>query len=482
MESDLSARKAVGFCCFSISELIFDFVDFGLNFTLFWYRFLSIRSFLTTVIETMASVLMDDGEIAAFIKEIFGVNLPRDSLSKPNYETMTGIYEMFLLELGVDNWQQPDLPALSNIDSVERFDDFIPKCNLVNCLRHLLTSMGCPEIVTLADLVNPSAKKTRRILNRLITLWLRLSDLKQEWEPIAVARIESEKVKEEILKRNQSLKETYAKKSLFVAQNKLQFNEMTKKLNSISEEHDDLKKQGTQLAENYRVKKQEMTERKKVLFDLDAKLGEGKEEINSLEMKIVKSPEKVMAEVNGREKELEERREESRKYQKEYMESLKKMDLIEEAIRDMRPAIETMEETFRDLNKFREKTIERESRRCKIEMKKQEIGSLRVVVEQSEMNSKHLKDQERRMRIQHENKKRPLNEMNEEIKQQIRLKEDSSTGTNKEQQKLLQKELLLTNQLQDLRSNRNKFDTALTNNCEKALKIVSNFKNQLLLN
>lgn len=429
----------------------------------------------------MTSVLMDDGEIAAFIKEIFGVNLPRDSLSKPNFETITGIYEMFLLELGVDNWQQPDLPALSNIDCVERFDDFIPKCNLVNCLRHLLTSMGCPEIVTLSDLVNPSAKKTRRILNRLITLWLRLSDLKQEWEPIAVAKIESEKVKEEILKRNQSLKETCAKKSMFVAQNKSQFNEMTKKLNSISEEHDELKKQGTQLAESYRVKKQEMTERKAALFELDAKLGEGKEEINSLEMKIVKSPEKVMAEVNAKEKELEEKREESRKYQKDYMDSLKKMDLIEEAIRDMRPAIDTMEETFSDLNIFREKTIERESTRCKIEMKKQEISSLRVVVEQSEMNSKHLKDQQRKMRIQHENKKRPLNEMNEEIKQQIHLKQDSSsTGGNKDQQKLLEKELLLTNQLHDLRSNREKFDMALTNNCERALKIVSNFKNELL--
>ena len=426
-------------------------------------------------------MLMDDGEIAAFIKEIFGVNLPRDSLSKPNYETITGIYEMFLLELGVDNWQQPDLPALSNIDCVERFDDFIPKCNLVNCLRHLLTSMGCPEIVTLGDLVNPSAKKTRRILNRLITLWLRLSDLKQEWEPIAVAKIESEKVKEEILKRNQSLKETYAKKSMFVAQNKAQFNEMTKKLNSISEEHDELKKQGTQLAESYRVKKQEMTERKAALCELDAKLGEGREEINSLEMKIVKSPEKVMAEVNAKEKELEEKREESRKYQKDYMDSLKKMDLIEEAIRDMRPAIDTMQETFSDLNVFREKTIERESTRCKIEMKKQEISSLRVVVEQSEMNSKHLKDQQRKMRIQHENKKRPLNEMNEEIKQQIQLKQDSSsTGANKDQQKLLEKELLLTNQLQDLRSNREKFDMALTNNCERALKIVSNFKNELL--
>lgn len=435
---------------------------------------------MTTAIEKMTSVLMDDGEIAAFIKEIFGVNLPRDSLSKPNNETMTGIYEMFLLELGVDNWQQPDLPALSNIDCVERFDDFIPKCNLVNCLRHLLTSMGCPEVVTLADLVNPSAKKTRRILNRLITLWLRLSDLKQEWEPIAVAKIESEKVKEEILKRNQSLKETCAKKSMFVAQNKVQFNEMTKRLNSISEEHDELKKKGTQLADSYRVKKQEMSEKKRSLCELDAKLSEEKEEMNSLEMKIVKSPEKVLAEVNEKEKELEEKREESRKYQKDYMDSLKKMDLIEEAIRDMRPAIDTMEETFSDLNMFREKTIERERTRCRIEMKKQEITSLRVVVEQSEMNLRQLKDQQRKMRIQHENKRRPLNEMNQEIKQQIQLKQDSSTAGNKDQQKLLQQELLLSNQLQDLRNNREKFDLALTNNCERALKIVSNFKNEIL--
>lgn len=427
------------------------------------------------------SILMDDGEIASFIKEIFNINLPRDSFSKPNYETISGLYQMFLLELGVDNWQQPELTALQNIDNIERFDEFIPLCNLANCMKHFLHSMGCPETVTLGDLVNPQPKKTRRILNRLISLWMRLSDLKQEWEPIAVAKIESEKEKEDILRKNQSLKKEFAKKAMYVTDSKAEFQARHKELNAISEEHGRLKEQGTQLAETYRVKKQEMAERKVTLCDLDVKIGEGSEEINSLQMKIVKSPEKVMAEVISKEKELEEKREESRKYQKDYMDSLKKMDLIQEATRDMEPAISTMQETFADLNIFREKTIEREATKSKIETKKQEISSLRVVADQSEMNSKQLKDQQRKMRIQHENKRRPLNEMNEEVKEQIQLKQDSSaTGSNKDQQKLLEKELQLTNQMQELKNNREMFDLQLNNNCERTLKAVTNYKNYVL--
>lgn len=427
--------------------------------------------------------LMGDQEIAQFIKEIFDVNLTRDCFSKPNYEIISGLYEMFLVELGVDNWQQPELTALSNIENVERFDEFIPKCNLVNCLRHLLLSMGSNEDVTLADLVNPNPKKTRRIFTRLIQLWLRLSDLKQLWEPIAAEKNESEKTKDEMMRKLKSLKEESHKNAIFIAESKPVFHSRSKELNEISEKHDRLKLEGTELADSYQTKKQVMAEKKEKICDLDVELGEGKEEIKSLEMKIVKSPEKVMAEVNAKENELEEKRQESRKHQKEHMDCLKKMDVIQEAIRDMEPAIGTMRDTFSDLNGFREKTIERESVRSKIEAKKQEISTVRGVADQSEMNEKQLKDQKRKMGIQHENKIRPLKEMNEEIKQQIQLKQNpTSHGVNKDMQILLKKELELTNKIADLVPDRLKFDETMNNCAEKAISIVENFKNEALSN
>lgn len=422
---------------------------------------------------------MTEDEVSRFIQEIFGVTFPKSYLMNPSPSIIQQITTLFLSELGLENIHQPDLKATQNISNLERYENWLRLGNLSKCINHVLESCGCRDTFSTGDLLAPKRKKTLRILSLMIGLWYKQTGVTEKWKEFSAACEEKEQLKMQLNAKNQELQRDCEKKLLYLQQNRAGTDRQKEKLQAVHGILVQKKRDGDNLSEEYRGHKQQMVKGREELSQVELKISREKEEISQLESRIVRSPEKILAETKSKEHDLDSRRQEKIKHQKEYMEVMKQLDMVQGASLDLKPTNETLKETFDVLNSLRDKCASIADMNDKLKVKQNKLQQLDVICDQTEANQKIFEDQQRRARIQFNMKIKPLIEMNEGIKSEIEKKQEATGGPSKTQQLLLEKERGLMQHLDQIRNNRNNFSSRLSQCIQDSSSAVQNFKTQL---
>jgi hypothetical protein len=213
------------------------------------------------------------------------------------------------------------------------------------------------------------------------------------------------------------------------------------------------KQHGIALQEEARRYKQEIALKTELISDTSLTIGQLKEEIAALEQKIVCSPDKIRAATKIKEKELETKRFEKRRVEKEYMEVLRSVETAEEAVKELKPSLESFSETFTQIETLRENCVQVEGLKELQRAKHKKQEQLERVAKLEEANASSLREQLGKSQFQHQVKMRPLLELNQGIKRQLEEKKSASSQT-KDEEKLMDEEQTILRQLQDIRSQR----------------------------
>jgi chromosome segregation ATPase len=415
---------------------------------------------------------LTEDEIIQFFNEVFTIGLSKQQLANPSPEIVAQLYEMMLVELGVSRVTEPDLTATQDIDHIERYAEFIKLANIRLCVEEVLRKTGFQAEFTFLDLVQPKKKKVLHVLSRLIHLWTQVQDLQAQWEERAATLEAKQKEKEKVHSRLQALHKTLQSRAVVAAQCRASKPQLEERLKSASEKYDKLKNFGNSQHETYRAEKMEFVRRKEQLSELEVKLQKLYEENAELEALIVRSPNKVKAETAAMEQRVANLMSQRRLLQQEYVESVNQADAVMQAQKDLKPAMETLRETFADLEVLREKCAVAEELKEQILTLTQKLKELRVIEEQLRENVSAVQNQVKKNRIQFESQLKPLMKMNEDVKEAIHRKQDACDSSTASHKQLLQEEMSLTQKLDDVVSERQLSEQQFADCVAKVLKAV----------
>ena len=437
------------------------------------------------------SELLEDTEILQFITQYWrsAITIKKDfftnfAKNENAGDQLTQILELFLYEFGIDNFRQPDSVASMNISNLERYDDWMVKaniCNLINAIiRH---KMNSPTAITfgMVDLVKPYKKKTVRVLSILIQVWLQFTDLKDQWSKKVESQSSIADEKSRVLERVELLKKQCEEQSLQKAQLQNKNQHLDSKLSSIIAEYEEKKRIGKELDDNYGALKQEVLQTKEKISALSIEIGRLNEEISSLQGKIVRSPEKIQAETDCKERELESKRTEKRRLEKEYVDNAKKLDMIKVTIKELGPSMSCLQETMNELETICEKCNAIDKLRDTLRSKENKLKQLSSSKQMSETNISKLKEQIQKSSHQQKQKLKSLIDCNNQIKTQINEKTSTLT-LNKRQEKMLEEERKLEKELESVRTSVTAFENKLESSIVRAKKgksVVENIIGQL---
>lgn len=430
----------------------------------------------------MAMATADDGglltedEILKFLNEMFRIQLKKDQLAKPDGETLAKIYEIILIDFGIDEgaFRQPQQNAAHNIEDLPRYDDWFPKWNLCSTLSGTLGCIGIQDF-GIRDLLSPNRKRTQRVLSQLINLWFRQQQMREKWGQIEAASESRANDKDLISEQISQLKSSCESKSVYLSQNRSNYRSLEEKLGKLVGQIEAKKTKGNDLAEESRSLKQDCANKKELISDLAVKLSEMKEDICNLEMKVVRSPEKIAAETSNKERELELTRQEKRKQTKEYIEIGKHLDVTRKAINEIRPSMDSLRDTFQEIQTLRENCAAIEKLQDQLKVKQSKLQQLRLIEKENESNLHTLKTQQKRSQYQHSTRVKPLSEGIETVKKQIEEKR-GATSKSVEANRLLDEERKLINELEKVRLDRCTFKGKLEQAVARAKTNVANFR------
>jgi chromosome segregation ATPase len=231
---------------------------------------------------------------------------------------------------------------------------------------------------------------------------------------------------------------------------------------------------GDGLADRSRELKQECANKKALISGLAVKLSKMKEDICSLEMKVVRSPDRIKADTSNKEAELEAKRNEKRALTKEYMEYCKRADSTRKAVNDMVPSMESLRGTLQDIQTIRGKCADIEKLKEQLKVKQSKLLELTVIQHQKETNMTALKEQTKRSETQHKVRVKPVVADNERVKKQIDEKRNAS-GKSAEADKLMDNERKLQKDIEKVRHNRTNFRDKLEQVKARSQTSITNF-------
>lgn len=419
---------------------------------------------------TLRPDCLTEDEIVQFVSMVFDLSLVKEQLS--NACIVTQLYELFLTTMGVSDVGKVDLNACCGIQHHERYVDFMRLSNVHLCVGELLRQTNFPADFTLQDMVQPKRKKVLRILSHLIKLWTETDALHLEWKE-KEADLEARK-KKRIAQRQQlqALQKTFEQTALRASKCRESKAELEKQLQAASEHFERQTHSGKMLEAQYRAEKKELVEKKEQLSELEVELGKLREAISQLEAQIVRSPAKVTAETEAMEQQVAAKMSERRRLQHEYVEAMNLSDTVVQAQKDLKPAMDTLHDTFADLEILREKCQLADEIKEKVVSLNQKDRELHVVAEQSRENVSGLQNQVKKNRIQYRNQLNPLLKMNDDVKQDIARKREASDGSSAGQKELLQQEMSLLKQQEDLKSERQLHDQQFASCVTKVTKAI----------
>lgn len=396
---------------------------------------------------------------------------------KPTADVLIPIFDLFLADFGVDNFRQPDLTATQSIKNLERYDDAIMKCNLWKCIAIIVQACGVPDF-TISDVLNPKRRKTQTVLSTLINAWYTFSEMREKWVTIEDKNKSHDEQKEAIRMKIKHLKRLCEEKASYLSQNRNKNQHLEQELNKLVDAYEGKQKVGLELAEENRALKQQCAQMKALISDTTVSAGEKKEEISSLEQKIVRSPDKIAAETQAKEKELENIRLDKRRHEKEYMEFVKNIDAARETIKEMQPAMESLVTTFDDVEKLRGICDSADELKKSYEVKLKALEMARRKLVGGEDAHMKAKEKLSKAQFKYQNHSKTLRELNEGVKKEIDEKR-YATASNKQEEKLISEERQLVTKMDQLKLSRAQFQKNLEDKLARHKKMVASYKSVL---
>ena len=419
----------------------------------------------------MAACLSEE-DIIRVISDFFNLTLRKEDLANPSQEITTQLYILFLEDLGVSGFQQPDLTATQDIENIERYVDFMALSNVRLCIHELLQKTGFPGGFTFLDLIRPKKKRVLRILSHLVCLNARTEEVRVQWGKMEEKLQAKQKKRDQLNEKLEKLRKEIEQKAPLASKCRSSKPELEKKLEAVSRNFNHFKESGKLLQEEYRLEKKRLVTQKEKLSELQLELGQLREEITELESLIVRSPDKVSAETQAMEQQLATKISERSKLQLEYMEATNQVDCVSQAQKDLKPAMECLRETFTDLEEIREKCVAAEDLKTSIQSMSQKGRELKVVEEQCHENVRGIQNQLQKNRTQLKKQLQPLIQMNQDVKMDIQSKQEACQGSSEGQKQLLQQEMALIRRKEGLKCDRESHDKQFAVCCNKIDKVI----------
>lgn len=394
--------------------------------------------------------LLGEEDVLLYINDLFSMGLSRESLAQPSATVICELYDLFLTGMGI-TVGTPDLEAAQGIEDIEKFDEWIYKTNMLHAIQYILANLNFQGEFTMLDLIQPKRKKNIRILNYLIHAACSVDELRKSFWENAKGFEEKKKDKDKLLLKIDTLKKTLEKKGAIAGHCRSKRPALDKQLLTIGNEYETKKAIGAELTNQYRAEKKELTAKKEELSELEVKLGELREEIAVMEAQVVKSPEKVKAEVTAKETMLELKMSEKRKLTKEYSEMLEHSENVQKASQDMIPIMDTLRETISDMDAFKVKCSAIDDIKDTIKTKELKAHQQKVVIKQSNSNIDALKDQLKKSVSKQTIRMKPIQSLLQGVNEQIKKREDSESGPSKD---LVIKERSLHQEIEEIKEER----------------------------
>lgn len=231
------------------------------------------------------------------------------------------------------------------------------------------------------------------------------------------------------------------------------------------------------LAEAARKEKEKILAQKEKICEVDIEISKLREELVKLQGQIVQSPERIKSESERRVQELEAWREEKRKLEKEYLESVHHVEKIQGIIKSLKPDMETFTEAFNEIETLRNKCGEVETVREAVKAKSKKMIECQKTLEGNQNAARHLREQISKETRGHERLIANKTTLNEGIKMELD-KMRAAQGSNNAS--LMEEEAKLMKKLDDLELNHEKFKEKAEEVEKQKVEAWNNLSNRIL--
>jgi chromosome segregation ATPase len=284
------------------------------------------------------------------------------------------------------------------------------------------------------------------------------------------------KEKDKLVVKIDTLKKTLEKKGAFAGTCRSKKAALDEQLGSITTEYELKRMLSNQLMLRYQAEKKELKTKQEEMSDLDVKLKKLQEEIIEMESQVIKSPEKIREEVIKQEGLLTVKSGEKRQLNSEYSAIVAQTENIDLAAQDMIPLMDHIKETITDMDAFKVKCSAVDDIKENITAKELKVQQQKVIIKQNSCNVMDMKDQIKKAVSKHGIRMKPMNTLLHEINEQIKKREDASSGPSKE---LVMKEKSLHQEIENIKDERAKLEQLIITMNERVAATHKKVEKQL---
>ncbi|CAG2180433.1 unnamed protein product, partial [Oppiella nova] len=385
----------------------------------------------------MASNKISEEDIISFMRNMFGVSIARDQLQAPTKDFVVGVYARFLSEFGVENVSQPDIMATSGMDNIERYETNIIVANIYKSVANIVVNAGVPDM-SFADVVQPKRLRTQRILSALCCLLLKLTEIEERFNQMQAKCIDLPVRRQAVEQRIRELRRAVEEKSMYLSSNKAKTEATAHELKALAETYERKRSEADALQDESRALKTTILSQREALSEIDVELSKLREEIQELDHKLVKSPERIQADTQDKETELESKRNEKKKLEKQYMELIRSLDHLKEGCKSLTPSLETFTEAFKDIESIRSECEKLSENKVLLNSREEKMKSLKVQMKEQEKSCHTLRQQIAGNEKTFQQQIQTLKQLNSGMKNDL----DSKTKNQSEAQKFCLEERL----------------------------------------
>lgn len=164
---------------------------------------------------------------------------------------------------------------------------------------------------------------------------------------------------------------------------------------------------------------------------MEIELSKSKEEIQELEQKIVKSPERIQADTAEKEQELEAKRVEKKKLEKQYMELIRAADHLKEFSKTLMPSLDTFAQAFANIETMRTHCEKLYETKLSITKREEQIKTFKVQLKEQEKSINALKQQILNNEKQFQQQIQTMKQINNGMKKDLEEKTKNQTKAQK---------------------------------------------------
>lgn len=212
------------------------------------------------------------------------------------------------------------------------------------------------------------------------------------------------------------------------------------------------------------------------LCELDVELSHTREALNDLEQRMVRSPDRIQTEIKEKENELEAKRNEKRKLEKQYMELMRTVEHLREASKSLKPPLETFTEAFKEIEKIRNQCEILDELKAEKQNKEKKLKELQIQLREHEQSLATVRQQMVNTERQYQQRFKTTKQLNDGLKTDLEAKMSNQTSSDKQ---ALEERIKLEKRLDSLKLEHDQFKNKSEDYFKRHLEGIQNVKNEM---